>query len=49
MTFETGRRNNWHGAAKDSWFSRLTVEVPGENASNEWLEPVADEAYFLLK
>ncbi len=36
---------HWHGAAKDAWFSHLAVEVPGENASNEWLEPVADEAY----
>ena len=34
---------HWHGAAKDSWFSHLAVEVPGENTSNEWLEPVTDE------
>ncbi len=40
---------HWHGAAKDSWFSHLAVEVPGENSSNEWLEPVADEVYSLLK
>ncbi len=40
---------HWHGAAKDSWFSHLAIEVPGENSSNEWLEPVADEAYSLLK
>lgn len=26
---------HWHGAAKDSWFSHLAVEVPGENTSNE--------------
>ncbi|MCF0112179.1 MAG: carboxymuconolactone decarboxylase family protein, partial [Erysipelotrichaceae bacterium] len=31
---------HWHGAAPDSWFSHLAVEVPGENGSNEWLEPV---------
>ena len=31
---------HWHGAAKDSWFSHLAIEVPGENSSNEWLEPV---------
>ncbi len=36
---------HWHGAAKDSWFSHLAVEVPGENCSNEWLEPVSDEQY----
>ena len=35
---------HWHGAAKDSWFQHLAVEVPAEGASNEWLEPVSDEA-----
>ena len=40
---------HWHGAAKDSWFSHLAVEVPGENSLNEWLEPVDDGAYSLLK
>ena len=39
---------HWHGAAKDSWFSHLSVEVPGEDARNEWLEPVTDEAYLSL-
>lgn len=34
---------HWHGAAPDSWFSHLAIEVPGENSSNEWLEPVKDE------
>ena len=33
---------HWHGAAPDSWFSHLAVEVPGVNPSNEWLEPVKD-------
>ena len=37
---------HWHGAAPDSWFSHLAVEVPGENTSNEWLEAVSDEEYF---
>lgn len=36
---------HWHGAKKDSWFSHLAVEVPGENTSNEWCEPVSDEHY----
>ena len=36
---------HWHGAKADSWFSHIAVEVPGEDASNEWLEPVTDEAY----
>ena len=39
---------HWHGAAADSWFSHIAVEVPGEDASNEWLEPVADEDYAKL-
>ena len=39
---------HWHGAAKDSWFSHLAVEIPGENAANEWLEPVSDEDYSRL-
>lgn len=36
---------HWHGAKKDNWFSHLAFEVPGENTSNEWLEPVSDEQY----
>lgn len=39
---------HWHGATKNSWFSHLSVEVPGENSSNEWLEPVPDEEYNKL-
>ena len=39
---------HWHGAAKDSWFAHLAVEVPGEGARNEWLEPVGDEEYNKL-
>lgn len=44
VTIPTGVKH-WHGAAKDSWFSHIAVEVPGENTSNEWLEPVSDEEY----
>ncbi|BCN31135.1 cupin domain-containing protein [Anaeromicropila herbilytica] len=40
---------HWHGAAPDSWFTHLAVEVPAEGASNEWLEPVTDEEYGKLK
>lgn len=40
---------HWHGAAPDSWFSHLAIEVPGENGSNEWLEAVTDEEYSVLK
>lgn len=39
---------HWHGAKKDSWFSHIAVEVPGENTSNEWCEPVSDEEYNKL-
>ena len=39
---------HWHGAKKDSWFSHIAFEVPGENTSNEWLEPIADKEYESL-
>lgn len=39
---------HWHGATKESWFSHLAVEVPVAGGSNEWLEPVTDEAYNIL-
>jgi len=37
---------HWHGAAPDSWFSHIAVEVDGTEAENIWLEPVADEQYY---
>ncbi|HJB25779.1 MAG TPA: cupin domain-containing protein [Firmicutes bacterium] len=40
---------HWHGAAPDSWFAHLAVEVPGEETANEWLEPVSDDEYGKLK
>lgn len=40
---------HWHGAAPDSYFVHLAVEVPAEGSSNEWLEPVSDEEYGKLK
>ncbi len=39
---------HWHGAKADSWFSHLAVECPGEDTSNEWLEPVNDDIYSNL-
>ena len=39
---------HWHGAKKDSWFSHIAIEVPGENTSNEWCEEVSDEEYNKL-
>ena len=38
-----------NGAAPDSWFSHLAIEVPGEETSNEWCEPVTDEEYGKLQ
>ena len=40
---------HWHGAAPTEWFSHLAIEVSGVETSNEWCEPVTDEAYRLLK
>lgn len=39
---------HWHGAKPDSWFSHLAFITPGENVSNEWLEPVTDAQYATL-
>ena len=40
---------HWHGAAKDSWFSHVAVEIPDEDTANEWLESVDDEQYRMLR
>ena len=40
---------HWHGAAPDSWFSHLAIEVDGAETSTEWLEPVDAETYGKLK
>ena len=39
---------HWHGAAADSWFTHLAIEVPGEETHNEWLEAVTDDVYDSL-
>lgn len=36
---------HWHGAKKDLWFSHIAIEVPGEDTSNEWCEPITDDIY----
>lgn len=46
---QIGSQKHWHGAAPDSWFSHLAVEIPGKDAWVEWLEPVAPEDYSKLK
>ena len=41
---------HWHGAAADSWMQHLTYHKDvQEGASNEWLEPVTDDQYKILK
>ena len=39
---------HWHGAARDSWFSHLAVEIQGEEAGTEWCEPVSESDYNAL-
>ena len=39
---------HWHGAAKDSWFAHLAVEIPGEEGGTEWCEAVSDDDYNKL-
>jgi quercetin dioxygenase-like cupin family protein len=38
---------HWHGAKKDSWFSHIAIDVPG-NTGTEWCEPVSGEEYDQL-
>ncbi|MBQ9452525.1 MAG: cupin domain-containing protein [Desulfovibrio sp.] len=40
---------HWHGAAPDTAFQHLAIEVPGEEASTSWAEPVDAAAYARLK
>lgn len=40
---------HWHGAAKDSWFAHLAIEVPAEGGSTQWCEPVDAGDYGRLK
>ena len=39
---------HWHGAAADSWFSHLAIEVEGKDTSNEWREKVSFDDYSSL-
>lgn len=40
---------HWHGAAPDSWFSHLAIEVPSDGGTTEWLEEVSNKDYEQLK
>ncbi len=39
---------HWHGAAPNEWFSHLSIEVPSEEPSTEWLESVDEDFYANL-
>ena len=39
---------HWHGAAPDSWFAHLAIEIQGEDSSTEWCEAVSDADYRSL-
>ncbi len=45
VVFIPANVKHWHGAKKDSWFSHIAVEVPGEDCGNEWCEKVTDGEY----
>ena len=40
---------HWHGAAPDSPFQHLAIEVPGQDTGSQWLEPVDPDEYNRLK
>lgn len=40
---------HWHGARENGWFSHLAFEIPGEDTSTEWLEPVDADDYQALE
>ncbi|MFV0518258.1 MAG: hypothetical protein ACK5MV_12755 [Aminipila sp.] len=48
ITYDHPNVKHWHGAKADSWFSHISVEVPGENGSDEWCEPILEGDYSLL-
>lgn len=39
---------HWHGAASDSWFAHIAIEVSADGGSVEWLEEVAASDYNKL-
>ena len=40
---------HWHGAAKDSWFQHIAVEVPGEGTGTTWHGFLPADEYAALK
>lgn len=45
VVFIPANVKHWHGATKNSWFSHIAIEIPGEETSNKWEEPVTLEEY----
>lgn len=39
---------HWHGAVASEAFAHLSLSVPKEGATNEWLEPITDAEYAKL-
>lgn len=39
---------HWHGAKKDSWFSHISIEVPGDDTRTEWCDPITEKEYGIL-
>lgn len=48
VVFISAGVEHWHGAAKDSWFSHVAFEAPGEGCSTEWRRPVDAGEYDAL-
>lgn len=40
---------HWHGAAPDTWFAHLAIEVPAEDGKTQWCERVSEKEYANLK
>ena len=40
---------HWHGAAKDSWFQHVALEVPGKDTHTEWHGFLSHDKYEKLK
>lgn len=48
MIYIPANVKHFHGAKKDSYFSHIAIEAPGENCFTEWCEPVSDREYNAL-
>lgn len=39
---------HWHGAAKDSWFTHISITTNSDKGGTDWLEPVNQDDYNKL-